>query len=217
MPDHSGPGSSEHEFGLAGGAAASPDEVRTLYDGWVSTYDADVEQWGYDAPERLAAHVVTADAARGEVLDAGCGTGRVGRALRQAGVRTIVGIDFSVESLAVARQRGDYAELQHLDLNEALPFTSNRFASVVSAGVFTYLSDPSAVLRELVRITRPDGLVVFTQRTDLWDEREMDDVLDQLVTERLGQVSTSLPLPYLPGHSEFADALEVIDTVVTVR
>jgi predicted TPR repeat methyltransferase len=209
-------GRSEPASGLAASSSSSPEAVQALYDEWVSTYDADVEQWGYDAPDRLAALVVEADAARGEVLDAGCGTGRAGRALRQAGVRTIVGIDFSIESLAVARQSGDYAETQHLDLNDPLPFTSNRFAAVVSAGVFSYLQAPGAVLRELVRVTRPNGLVVFTQRTDLWAERKMDKVLRQLATEQRCHVETSRPVPYLPGHVEFGDAVEVIDTVISV-
>jgi len=63
----------------------------------------------------------------------------------------------------------------------------------------TYLPDVDAVWRELARVVRPGGLVVATQRDDLWRTRSCQSVVDRLEDE---QVWTALevrgPSPYLP-------------------
>ena len=68
-------------------------------------------------------------------------------------------------------------------------------------GVITYLPDVEAVWRELARVARPGGLVVVTQREDLWDTRRCAAVVDVLQEEG---VWTSLevtgPAPYLPDE-----------------
>ncbi len=202
--------------GLSAGATATPEEVASTYDAWAGGYDDDVIGWGYEVPHRLAASVVEAGAGRGEVLDAGCGTGLAGVALAAAGVEAIVGFDFSAESLSIAQRRDVYRELQELDLNEPLPFDSDRFAAVVSAGVFTYVIDAAVTLREILRVCRRDGIVLFTMRTDLWDERGFPLVLDGLAADGLCAVSVSDQQPYLPGHPEFAEHIGVYYVTLVV-
>ena len=95
--------------GLASQSSASGEEVADLYDTWASggDYDRDVESWGYEAPEHIADQTLAATAVvPGEVLDAGCGTGRLGTALRERGVHDIVGGDFTPVSIEAARARG---------------------------------------------------------------------------------------------------------------
>ena len=102
----------------------------------------------------------------GEVLDAGCGTGLVGVALRRAGVERVVGFDLSTAMLARADQSGAYAELHQGSLLEPLPFADGRFAAVVSVGVFTHGHVGPAAFEGLARVVMPGGHVTMTFRDD---------------------------------------------------
>ena len=64
--------------------------------------------------------------------------------------------------LAGAAEKGKYKELKHLYLGRALDFADDRFAAVVSAGVFTQGHAPLSGLDELIRVTQPGGLLVFS-------------------------------------------------------
>lgn len=204
--------------GLAGASHAAPEEIADLYDVWAAAgYDDDVADWGYEAPEYVAALVAAhfGDSV-GEVLDAGCGTGRVGAALHAVGFRDVVGGDFTPASIEAARARGVYTEVDHLDLNGRLDYADDRFAATVSVGVFSYLTDTAATVRELLRVVRPGGVVIFTQRTDLWRERNCDELLRSLVDDGFCIATTSEPQPYLPGHPDFGDSIRIIYTTLTV-
>ncbi len=204
--------------GLASHWDEQPEEIVELYDTWASgDYDDDVAAWGYDAPERVAAMVANHLGEHGgTVLDAGCGTGRVGAALHTLGISDVVGGDFTPKSVEAARARGVYTAVDHLDLNAPLEFPDDRFAAAVSVGVFTYLTDTAATLRQLQRVVRPGGVVIFTQRTDLWDDRNLDELLRTLVASGSCTATTSAPEPYLPGHPEFGDDIRIIYTTLTV-
>jgi SAM-dependent methyltransferase len=65
---------------------------------------------------------------------------------------------------------GCYRELVHGMLGEALPFADGRFAGVMAAGVFTSGHAPASSLRELVRVTRPGGRLLFSVRDVIWEE-----------------------------------------------
>ncbi len=195
-------------------AFATPtSELVGIYDDWSSSYDDDVRSWGYAVPERLAATLARRCQPGGvTVLDAGCGTGLSGEALRGAGFESLVGIDVSPASLELASARGIYADLAVVDLTAPLPLTDDAVDAAMSAGVFTYLPDPEASLRELARVTR--GPVVISQRTDLWETRSMDEVVGRLRADGM-TIDVGEPLPYLPGHPEYADDIRVIEVVVS--
>ena len=206
--------------GLAARSDSSPEAVQSLYDDWAAAdYDADVEGWGYDAPGQVAGLVAARLGARGPddaaVLDAGCGTGLVGEALHALGVTGIIGGDVSEASLELARQRSVYDRLLPLDLNAPLPFADDRFAAAVSVGVFTYLTESEATVRELLRVVAPGGWVVFTQRTDLWAARDFDALIASLASDGTCEVEVSEPAAYLPGHPEFGADIGIIITTLT--
>ena len=63
----------------------------------------------------------------------------------------------------------------------------------------TYLPDVEAVWREFARLARPSGIVVATQREDLWHDRECQAVVDRLQDEGvLRSAEVTGPAPYLP-------------------
>lgn len=204
--------------GLAAQFDAAPSKVAALYDDWVLTrYDADLADWGYHAPARAAdmlskllAGSASAAASSGRpLLDAGCGSGLVGAELRRHGLEPIVGGDFSAVSVETARSRGLYSDVVELDLNVPLRFADGEFRAVVSIGVFSYLSDSEATVRELLRVVEVGGPVLFTQRTDLWDERNFDRMLSGLSEQGVCDVSVSHAEPYLPLHPEFGDDIRI--------
>lgn len=156
MTDKRGP-SLDAAYGLEGAEAA-----RRLYADWASTYeDSFAASYDYVYPAQIAAlYAGRADPAA-SVLDVGAGTGLVGRALRQHGVETVDGLDFSPEMLAVARDKGGYRDLIEADLLQPLPFPDGAWGGVVSAGTFTLGHLGPSPLGELVRVAAPGALMVI--------------------------------------------------------
>ena len=79
-----------------------------------------------------------------DVLDVGCGPGRVAEAVLDAGAATYVGIDLAPEMLALARRRVDrYAAVELLEGNFLDLEVRRRFDVVLALGLFDYLDDPA--------------------------------------------------------------------------
>jgi len=175
-------------------------DVADRYDAWAQTYDGDLAAWSYRAPEVVAQTVRTRHPGAASVLDVGCGTGLVGRALRTRGFEgRLLGLDLSRASLDLARQSGAYDALEQADLQQRLPAADAGVDAVVCVGVMTYLPDVEAIWRDLARVTSPGGLVVVTQREDLWHDRHCQAVVDRLQAEgRWTLVDLTGPAPYLP-------------------
>jgi predicted TPR repeat methyltransferase len=175
-------------------------EVADRYDGWASSYDHDLTAWAYQAPTVVAETVDARLPDARTVLDVGCGTGLVGRAMRARGFAgRILGLDISQASLEVARQSGAYDGLDRVDLQQRLPLRDDSVDALVCVGVMTYLPDVEAVWREFARVVGPGGLVVATQREDLWPARACQGVVDLLRDEGAWTpVEVAGPAPYLP-------------------
>jgi predicted TPR repeat methyltransferase len=194
----------------------STDEVAALYNAWADTYDTDIDASDYDIPEKIATMLSQLGLIEGEILDAGCGTGRSGAALRAIGALSVLGTDISAASLVVAARKGIYSETLAVDLKQKLPFANERFAVAISAGVFTYLGDPEPVLRELLRIVRPAGVIIFSQRTDLWEMFDCGAIIQRLFDAGLCEADVSTAQPYLPSHPEYGDTIQLKYTTLTV-
>lgn len=179
---------------------SDPGEVADRYDAWAKAYDDDLASWSYQAPDVVAHSVVTRHPGASSVLDVGCGTGLVGRALRDRGFAgQLRGLDISQASLEIAQKTGAYDAVEQADLQQRLPIEDDSVDAVVCVGVMTYLPEVEAVWREFARVVRPGGLVVVTQREDLWDQRECQAVIDRLQNEGVWTpLETTGPAPYLP-------------------
>ncbi len=106
------------------------------------------------------------------VLDVATGTGRLPLALlEQPGFQgQIVALDLSRRMLAQAAAKlvpfGERVRLMHHPA-EALPFPDATFDLVTCLEALEFMMDARAVLRELIRVTRPGGLLVLTNRQGL--------------------------------------------------
>ncbi len=161
----------EHEGPLgAVYAARSAAEVAAAYDAWAEGYDAEMARAGYRHPSiglALLARYLPRGA--GPVLDAGVGTGLAGPWFGILGWPEVWGVDISEGMLAVAARKGCYAHLSRAMLGEPLAFADGAFAAVISTGVFTTGHVGAEALPELVRITRPGGVIVLTVKGRLWE------------------------------------------------
>jgi len=175
-------------------------EVADRYDQWAKGYDDDLASWSYQAPTVVAQTVVSRLREAGSVLDVGCGTGLVGRALRARGFAGhILGLDVSQTSREIAQHCGAYDSVEHADLQQRLPLQDDSVDALVCVGVMTYLPEVEAVWREFARVARPGGLVVATQREDLWHTRRCQAVVDRLQNQGVWTpLEITGPAPYLP-------------------
>lgn len=181
--------------------------VRSYYDRWTPSYEADVLSWGYEAPQAAAEFLAERLDPEAQILDAGCGTGLVGRALKAKGFHDVVGVDISSDSLDLAAKTTAYRALTEADFSD-LPVNllDDSFGAVVSVGVLSYLSNLEEVLREFCRVVEPSGIIVVTERTDLFKERKTGEVFEALQADETWKILTvTNPQPYIPGHPEFAD------------
>ncbi|HEY8798640.1 MAG TPA: class I SAM-dependent methyltransferase [Candidatus Dormibacteraeota bacterium] len=96
----------------------------------------------------------------GSLLDAGCGTGRVGRELYRRGVE-IVGVDVDAEMLSTARARCPSASWIEGDISEIQ--VERPFDVVLMAGNVINFVTPERrrqAIENLVRHLRPGGLLI---------------------------------------------------------
>lgn len=164
------PGSPEAQHHLAAVTGedvperASDDYVVGVFDRFAASFDAKLAQLGYRAPalcaDLLQARLGASDG-RLEVLDAGCGTGLCGPALR-AYARTLTGVDLSAGMLSRARERGLYDRLEQAELGAWLSPTTYSFDLIVSADTLCYFGPLQPLLAAARAATRPEGWLVFT-------------------------------------------------------
>ena len=150
-------------------SATNDVELRERYQQWATEYDDDLAGMGWLAPWACAARAVHHAGADARVLDAGCGTGLVGVALHELGVRRLVGFDLSPAMLDLARDRGIYETVVEGSLLEPLPFERDAFDAVVSVGVFTHGHVGPQGLAGLPKVVRRGGFLTMTFRDDTID------------------------------------------------
>ena len=93
-------------------------------------------------------------------MDAGCGTGRVGRELARRGL-DIVGVDIDPEMLDTARRKAPGVDWRLADL--ATVDLSRSFDAIVMAGnvmIFLKPGTESVVVANMARHLQPDGLLI---------------------------------------------------------
>ncbi|MBS0319242.1 MAG: malonyl-ACP O-methyltransferase BioC [Proteobacteria bacterium] len=160
----------------ADGGTLDARAVRRAFGRAAATYD-DAAVLQREVGSRLLARLDYVRLAPQAVLDAGCGTGVMTRALAaRYPEATVTGIDFAPPMVAAAnaanapRTRGlarlwtkPPATPQYACADvRALPFAAGRFQLVASNFVLQWVDDLPAALAECNRVLAPGGLLAFT-------------------------------------------------------
>ncbi|GJL83155.1 MAG: SAM-dependent methyltransferase [marine bacterium B5-7] len=148
-------------------SAQSVMESETAYNGWATSYEKDIFSYQSRFPFVTSA-VFTRFVKPGDgpILDAGCGTGLQIEPISLAGYENIIGIDLSARMLEVAKSKNMYESLHQMTLGERLDFETDQFAHTLSSGTITPGHAPPHSFKELIRVTRPGGYIIFSLRTD---------------------------------------------------
>ena len=156
---------------IAEGTYLGPKIVILLYDLYarayenIKQYDAGDEQWFLGLPLAAALAEVPAPL----VLDVATGTGRLPRALlrQPAFDGRVIALDLSRRMLHQATHRtAQFADrVTHIWQDaQKLPFDDDTFDAVACLEALEFTPAPRAVLAELVRVLRPGGVLLVTNR-----------------------------------------------------
>lgn len=176
--------------GAVGADSLSPAFIAGLFDQYAPRFDAHlVGALDYRAPSLLRDALRRAGAPERfrHVLDLGCGTGLMARALAGHTER-IEGADLSAGMLAVARGTGLYARLEQADLVDFLAARQTGTADlIVAADVFCYVADLAPVLAAALPALADGGYFAFTIETHdgagavIGEERRVRHALDDVL------------------------------------
>jgi predicted TPR repeat methyltransferase len=154
----------QHMLAAMGGAErptrASDGYVRATFDDFAESFDRNLEELGYRAPQLIFDAVTQSGALqpqhRLDVLDIGCGTGLCGGLLRPI-ARRLVGVDLSPNMLSKAAARAVYDQLNCAELTQWLAGCGQQFDLAVAADVLCYFGDLSAAFANVRAVLAPGG------------------------------------------------------------
>lgn len=177
-----------------------PDRLAAYYDRWAELYDEDMGRLGYVNPAMvcgMAGRYIEEREAR--ILDAGAGSGIIGRLLALLGYRNLTAVDLSPGMLERAKALDVYQQLHRMDLGQPLRFADREFDACVASGVFTVGHAPARALAELARVVRPGGVLIFSVTDQAYEETFADRMRALEAEGRWQAVDVSRTYIALPG------------------
>jgi phosphatidylethanolamine/phosphatidyl-N-methylethanolamine N-methyltransferase len=162
------------------------EDVRSAYGSYAHLYDR-IFGAVFEAGrlETMALLDLPADR-RTDVLEVGVGTGL--SLAKYPAAAHVTGVDLSADMLSHARLRTVPATVSLHEMNaQKLEFPDNHFDASVACYVATVAPDPEAVVREMFRVTKPGGRIIFVNHFSIkgsWTE--WAENLLQPLSRRLG-------------------------------
>ena len=186
-------------------------QVQRAYEFWAPAYDF-IFDWIF-APGRQAAIKHLDLTRQHSVLEVGIGTG-LNLPLYPDTCR-LTGIDLSQEMLDKAVERVQTLTMPDVTLKvmdaTSLDFSDNEFDRAIATYTISAVPDPVAVLREMRRVVKPDGIIVILNhfRSDRRVTGRLEDLVAPVCT-RLGWKSN---LPMKPLLEQVGLLPEIITSV----
>ncbi len=165
------------------------EKIKLVYEEWAQNYDSDNDHLLGTVSQPQCVKLVARELEDkdAQVIDVGCGTGLVGKHLKAFGFNSFDGIDISEGMLEVAKTRG-YRKLFLGSLNKNLPINDNIYDVTFCVGVFTHGHVKSDRVSELIRITKPGGLICFTVNEGVFEEYDFKNTIVTYEKEKKWEV-----------------------------
>ncbi len=179
------------------------------YDDWSENYDATLKSWNYQAPKKSIKFLKeTIQVKPQKILDLACGTGLFGTELIKLFPKSqIYGSDISKKSLKITKRKKIYTELQNKNF-EKLHYYKIKFDLISLIGSMTYCKNFDKLFANINKNINEKGFVVFTHRTDLWQQQNFLSILKKY-QKTLQITKISRPLNYLPLNNDFKNKIKI--------
>ena len=143
-----------------------------------------------------------------EVLDVACGTGSLARAAQiETGLRgKVVGLDLSEKMLEAARRSSQLIEWRLGDA-ALMPFDNDRFDRVMCQFSFMFITNRVATIKEMLRVCKPDGMVILAIWGPLQPASAFDDLIRMIREVSGDHAAKKLALPWDLGKPGVMDSL----------
>ena len=177
----------------------SKEKVLDYYHNWTKKgeYNKDMVVWNYEAPKNTAflfnKHAMDKKI---NIIDAGCGTGLVGKELKKYGFNNLTGVDFSQDMLDLIPTE-IYHTVDLIDLNEPLKYKDNTFDALLCVGAFTYGHVKANALNEFIRILKNQGLICFTINEGIYKEYGFDKKIKELSEKKMWEIKEFFKSDYI--------------------
>ena len=170
----------------------------TIYDTWAKTYDEYIKKQKYTGPNELVEHLYmliyerehediqydtmfNKENAKINILDFGCGTGLVGKEIRNKMIIACLdGIDISNKMLTECSKKKCYNKLFNINIQSEDFIGYTEYDYIVSSGVFLEGHVEFTVIPKLLRFLKKYGYIIFTTRVSFLMDNI--DVFDKVIT-----------------------------------
>lgn len=178
--------------------------IRQQYDQMAQRYD---QRWSTYISKTLSfLDAWAAIPPQAAVLDVGCGTGEFEQlVLSRYPNQQIAGVDISEQMLQIAQRKCQAYPNAVFRTASALtlPFLDHSFDVIVSANAFHYFDNPTAALREIRRVLKPNGSVVILDWCKDYLLCRLCDVILKLVDPAYQQCYTQRQFHQLLSAAHF--------------
>ena len=157
----------------------TPEEILDYYKNWSSNnnYEKDLEEWNYVAPNECCQLFINQVQNKNSlILDAGCGTGLVGKILQTQEYQNLEGLDFSQEMLDLV-PANIYQKIFQADLNQSLSIPDNYYDHALCVGTFTYGHVKTNAFSEFHRILKDNAIFVFSINEGVYESYNFEEAI----------------------------------------
>lgn len=170
--------------GAPDGYPAPPPRLifRIIARGWAEQYYT----MGSDAADEIIGHLESNGidiGEMGDILDFGCGCGRIIRHIRLRTRAGIYGSDYNFDLVRWCRENLDFGNFDQNELAPPLAYEDGKFDFIYLISVFTHLGAElqRRWMVELKRVLRPGGVMLFTTHGEQYKEFLTDEQFESLM------------------------------------
>lgn len=138
-----------------------------------------------------------------KAIDIGCGSGRFTFALKELGCKSVVGVDYGVEGLAVANKILEKECVEGVSFKQCsvldLPFEDDSFEFVWCNGVLHHTENMEQGLSEMIRVAKPTSniwLYLYGDGGIFWYARKkMPEIMKKIPQEFTMGILNAIGMP----------------------